>query len=391
MTLALARSLLSSGVVSRDAVARALLVSMETDTSFVRALLATRAVDERGLARQLAHGEVPFQPQVVAPSALRSRLPRGLCERLLAVPVQRDPTTGVIDVAVVDPDDLHPLREVAYWLDAPVRMVRTSLAAFEAAMGREETSTRTSMRALAPPMSARRVEASSANEEVFDAAAASSGGHAQTVDPAAEAVFALTRKKKPTSPAEDAKAFEPARVTERGPFGPTPSSSPPAVPDARQIMDRILDAHDRDAVLELVVEGIRTVARGVAVFANKREGIVGWTCTPDFADRASLRALSISAGPVPAGSTTVLSEAMTHPDARLVRIPRDAAHAPLLALMKSPPSAEVAVAALRVQGKAIAIILADDLRDTQVALRRIEDIAGVAAQALRRLVRERRK
>ncbi|MDP9150715.1 MAG: hypothetical protein M3O36_12355 [Myxococcota bacterium] len=398
MTVVLARSLLAAGVVSRDALAQALLVSMESGTSLVRALLATRAVDARALERQLAQGQVPFWPQVTARPSFRSRLPRGLCERLLAVPVQRDPTTGVIDVAVVDPDDPHPLREVAYWLKQPVRMVRTSLAAFEAAIGREETSTPASMRALAPPMSARPPKASAPDTETILAAVASPRPSAPIVaaplpafDGMAEPVIALTRKKRNTSQAKDTYAVEPAHVTERGPFGAAMSAVPPALADTRAIMDRILDARDRDSVLELVVEGIRTVAGRVAVFANRREGIVGWTCTPEFADRASLRALSLPTGSAPGAATTVLSGAMTHQDARLVRVPRDAVHGPLLALMKAPPLADVAVAALRVEGKAIGVILADDLWDTEVTLRRIEDIARAAAQTLGRLLRERRK
>jgi hypothetical protein len=77
--------------------------------------------------------------------------------------------------------------------------------------------------------------------------------------------------------------------------------------------------------------------------------------------------------------------------ARLIRIPKDAAHAPLLSVMSTTPSVEVALVSVRVEGKAVALVLADELGDTLVATRRMEDLARVAGEAFGRLLRERRK
>ena len=77
--------------------------------------------------------------------------------------------------------------------------------------------------------------------------------------------------------------------------------------------------------------------------------------------------------------------------ARLIRIPKDAAHAPLLSAMKAAPSAEVALVSVRVEGKAVALVLADELGDTLFATRRMEELARVAGEAFGRLLRERRK
>src|SRR5271170_293013 len=136
MTFALARSLLLADAVTPDALAQALLVAATRGTSLVRALLATRAIDPLRLEQQLERGDAPYMRHVAPVMALVQHLPPGLCERLLALPVRRDPRTGTIDVAVVDARDPHPVEEVAHWLKAPVRMVRTSMASMDGALRR---------------------------------------------------------------------------------------------------------------------------------------------------------------------------------------------------------------------------------------------------------------
>src|SRR3984957_5056448 len=153
MSFALARSLLLADAVTPDALAQALLVCATRGTSLVRALLATRAIDAPRLEQQLERGDAPTMRHVAPVMALVQQLPPGLCERLLALPVRRDPRTGTIDVAVVDARDAHPVEEIAYWLRAPVRMVRTSLAAMDAALRKiHEKPTEPGPRSLAPPI-----------------------------------------------------------------------------------------------------------------------------------------------------------------------------------------------------------------------------------------------
>ena len=152
------------------------------------------------------------------------------------------------------------------------------------------------------------------------------------------------------------------------------------------ILDAIRNASDRDSILELLVAGTRSVARKIAVLALRRDALVGWTCSPELGDRSALRAVRISPG-----MSDVLSDALAGDTARLARIPKDAAHAPLLAALKTPLSGEVALVAVRVEGKPVALLLADELGDTLVATRRMEELAHTAGEALGRLLRERRK
>ena len=52
---------------------------------------------------------------------------------------------------------------------------------------------------------------------------------------------------------------------------------------------------------------------------------------------------------------------------------------------------EVALVAVRVEGKAVALVLADELGDTFVATRRMEDLSATAGEALGHMLREKRK
>src|SRR5262249_24762683 len=75
-------------------------------------------------------------------------------------------------------------------------------------------------------------------------------------------------------------------------------SSPPEQPLLPEaVLERIRAAEDRDAILELVVEAVRSVAPRVAVFAVRKDSLIGWTCSPAMADRSELRAARFTPGP----------------------------------------------------------------------------------------------
>jgi len=422
VTFALARSLLLADAVTPDAMAQALLLSATRGTSLVRALLATRAIDPMRLEHHLDRGEAPYMRHVAPVPSLVQHLPPGLCERLLALPVRRDPRTGTIDVAVVDARDPHAAEEIAFWLRAPVRMVRTSLASMEAALRRvqappEDDGVRplaapiwvpapqaTAVRAVAetpiygvPAFDPTRVDDPGLGEAGY-AVDDESPTEVSGFPAAANIPIALTRK-----------SLAPVAVFELGPpviekdprfegepvldLRRTKSSAPPIganapVPpfeDLGPVLQAMRTADDRDGILDLVVAGVRTAARRVGVLAVRRELLVGWECSPELADRATFRAARLP----PDG--TVFVDVLAGEGARLVRIPKDATHAPLLAAMRVPPLGEVAMAAVRVEGKPVALVLADEMGDTLVVTRRMEDLAQAAGDALARLLRERRR
>lgn len=436
MAFALARSLLLADAVTPEALADALLLSATRGTSLVRALLAIHAIDPVRLEQQLERGEAPTMRHVAPVMGLVQHLPPGLCERLLALPVRRDPRTGTIDVAVVDARDPHPVEEIAHWLKAPVRMVRTSLASMDAALRRIHARHEVGVRSLAapiwvpaakePPVDLSKTPAygsPAVDESQLDDLDDSSP--TDVVDfPVADPniPFALTRKSlapisivelgepvierdAQTDPVLDLRRRKPGGGPPSIPDGlpapapapappPRVSSSPAIAPnapsppfaDVTAILDAIRDANDRDSILELLVAGTRTVARKVAVLAVKRDSLVGWTCSPELADRSIFRAARVAVA-----LSSVLSDALAAESARLARIPKDAAHAPLIAVMKTPPAGEVALVSVRVEGKPVAVLVADELGDTRAATGRMQELADTAGEALARLLREKRK
>jgi hypothetical protein len=200
--------------------------------------------------------------------------------------------------------------------------------------------------------------------------------------------FELTRRASTAPPPPPPDPFD-EPVTQRGPFGPLAvgASDPTEGALARiaPIFDQLRHARDRDSIMDLVVVALQTVDARVAVFAVKREALVGWACSPGFADRAALRAVRLHA------TGTVLGAAIGHDRAHIVRIPQDAAHAPLWAAMRAPPSTGVALAAVHVDGRAAAVLIATELLHRELALRRLDETARVAGEAITELLRARRR
>jgi hypothetical protein len=446
VTFALARSLLLADAVTPAALAEALFLSATRGTSLVRTLLAARAIDTLRLEQVLERGEAPYMRHISPVSTLVDRLPPGVCDRLLAIPVRIDPRTGTVDVAVVDARDPHPAEELSYWLKAPVRVVRTSIATMEAALLRivarveAEPEPELGMRALAPPIwtpapgpiPSSLFRTPMYGSTAFDAAAA-------TLEPPtedADIAFPLTRrhlagqriinlgapaveaieKPRARSPAGRAEADpildlkrrktsalsaplpdrdEPPPPTARGPFPSEPAQalsatarSPSAAsPDALgAVVGRMAETQDRDEILDLLVAGTRAVARRAGVFAVRRDALTGWTCSRDLAERHALRSVRLT-NALP----TVLHRAFERNGPTLTTLPIDAAHAPLVSVMRSPPSGQVVVAAVMAEGKPVAVVFADGVGEPTPALERIGVLARAAGEALGRLLRERRE
>ncbi|MFO0739160.1 MAG: hypothetical protein U0270_24900 [Labilithrix sp.] len=149
------------------------------------------------------------------------------------------------------------------------------------------------------------------------------------------------------------------------------------------VVAALKQAGSRDEVLELVLTGARLVATKVALFVVKKGGYLGWMCTPEFADRSSLQTVL-----VPLEETSVFDRAIRE-DVYLGPIRYDEVHAPLLRIMRNP-TRDVAVVPIRVSGRTAVIIVADELGDTMIGTRRLEELARAAGDAFGRIVRTRR-
>ena len=153
--------------------------------------------------------------------------------------------------------------------------------------------------------------------------------------------------------------------------------------DIGGVLAALRGAASRDEVLDLVLTGARIVALKIALFVVKRGGYLGWACTPEFAERSSLQAIL-----VPLESASVFDEAVRE-GLYLGPIRHDEIHASLLHVMKGA-SRDVAVVPIRVSGKTAVVLLADELGDTMIATRRLEELAHAAGEAFARIVRLRR-
>lgn len=158
-------------------------------------------------------------------------------------------------------------------------------------------------------------------------------------------------------------------------------SFPP--PDPAHVVAALKTAPDRDAILGYVLAGGRVVARRVALFVAKKGSFVGWSCTPEFGDEAALTALS-----VPQDAPTVLNWASN--EGTYLGPLDPSSHGPLLAVM-GEASRDVASVPIRVSGRTAMVIVADDLGDTMIGTKRLEEIARAAGDALLRVMRTAKK
>ncbi len=127
VTVELVRRLLGAGAPVL-ALESALVAEASGNGPFVCSLLdrfpELTPLVERELAR-VDSAEI----HLVRPDAeLIAQLPRGLCQRLLAVPVHRDVASGRVDVAAADTLGPHVASELSFHLQAPVRVLRAALA-----------------------------------------------------------------------------------------------------------------------------------------------------------------------------------------------------------------------------------------------------------------------
>ncbi len=424
----LAKAMMFEEVAPPEAVAQALFVAVTRGVPLVRAFADTGAVSADALGRYLARADVPFLRQVVPVPELVDALPEGLCARLLAVPVRRDPRTGTVDIVVADPGDPHPAQEIAFHLAAPVRVVRAHAAAIEDALARHRS------RSVPPPSAtehgtrgrldqeraydSRRPAAPNASKvqdapharqrntppwgTPFHSALAGSvvsepprsGLGSEIPIPLTRKTFAATAggtQRPPPLP-------EPAVVA--GFSGSPPLSAAPSEPtsslgeyaafaphltfaDVSTITAALRSAGSRDEVLELLLTGARTLAFRVAVFVVKRGDYMGWACSPEFGERRALQSLAI-----PMNTGTIFDRAVLD-GLYLGSIPYDDRHAGLLGTMRSA-SRDVAVVPVRVSGKAAVILFADELGDTMTSTRRLEELARAAGDAFAQILRMRR-
>ena len=158
MSIELGRRLIASGAVHPTEIEAGFHRQLVAGIPFVRAILELGHMTEEALEQELAASPAPFLGTIVPLPALVDELPALMCRRLMAVPVRRDPRTGLIDVAAVDPFDSQIPLEFSYHLKSEIRILRGSLVAIEQALARmdrgEYSASVILRKSLQPPVAA---------------------------------------------------------------------------------------------------------------------------------------------------------------------------------------------------------------------------------------------
>ena len=390
MTFALARSLLLADAVTPDALAAG--APRRGDARDVaRARAPGDPRDRRPCASSSSStaGDAPYMRHVAPVMALVQHLPPGLCERLLALPVRRDPRTGTVDVAVVDARDPHPVEEIGPLAPgAGPDGAHLDRRRWTPRSGASTRSPRTGCAPLAapiwvpPPRPARPQDLSKTpayGSPVFDETrlvdptddSQPHRRHRLPAWPIRTSPSPCTRKslapiasssserrpsalaepepidlrERPHRPAEAAARAEPVLdLRRRKSSGAHPARTPPRLPSptSATVLDAIRDATDRDAILELLVAGTRTVARKVAVLAVRRDALVGLDVLAR-ARRPRRRCARRASSPAMSDVLTRRS-GLRHARARCAS-PRTRRTRRCSPLMEPTPSAEVALVA----------------------------------------------
>jgi hypothetical protein len=159
------------------------------------------------------------------------------------------------------------------------------------------------------------------------------------------------------------------------------AESPPPLraPDGSAVLESLRRVSNRDEVVRLALRGLHLIAPRFGVFAVKRDGFHGWACNVELGDQDEFRRVRI-----PLDQPSVLATAAAT-SLYLGPIPSTPAHAPLLVLM-GRASFDVAAIAVRVGGRPALVLLADDLEDTLLGTRFLDELGRAIGDALSRLL-----
>jgi hypothetical protein len=395
VTVELARRLIESGVPLADIEAALLLVA-------VRGLPLSEALAERDpglltrIDQELQRSDLPSVLTVRASPELHARLPSGMCERLLAVPVHVDPRTGRVDVAAVEPLDPHLAQEFGFHLDQPIRILQASRDAVKGALERLQHRTRVSV--LPPgrneaalgsdaPIPLVKVEAAAGSDAPIPLVRRSMlPGRAPSVVPGRRSVppgavpeaqgVGMSWRSKP--PPVDLVAGVSAAVpsTER-------ESLPPPSVVARSTREALEEATTPDGVLEALRDGLAPAA--TIVFAVKNASFDGRVASPAIEQRLPAKQISLLSHQPSVLETAVKSGFYLGP------IPNTPNHRELRDALPQDGSGEVYVTVITVNDRASLIWLIAGFEQSLDLTRRADEIALVAGRALTRILRNRKR
>ncbi|MBX3181019.1 MAG: hypothetical protein KIT72_15950 [Polyangiaceae bacterium] len=385
MSVDLARRLIRIGKVPSVAVERALWRWVNQGEPFLKVLTESQPEVSQLLERVAERASIPLVRRVVAHPGLVEELPRGLCERLLVVPLRRDPQSGSVDVAAADPLDPHLARELGFHLGGPVRLLRAevpelvlALGAIEQAVGRDDTDRDATRGAPHEPGARAR--------HAFDSVPASERTPAfgtPVVRPD-KVILPVHRSPRASDPPRSQEPSEPAIPLVRRAHEAAPPA--PNLAEVEEQADQLASAElaiasSADRVVQVLVDVLETVSHVAVVLTSRGSEFVGRAGTQGV-DPELLREVRI-----PADTPSVL---LTACDVGyyLGELPTTEAHAALGRALAEP--GEVLVQPVRVGGRAALVVVCSVGMDSARVTRRVEELSQRAGAALERILLERK-
>ncbi|MDF3065888.1 MAG: uncharacterized protein K0R38_1489 [Polyangiaceae bacterium] len=397
MTVELARRLIESGVPLAD-IEAALLRVVTQGVTLPEALAHREPALLVRVEQELARSELPSVLTVRVSPELYSRLPEGMCRRLLAVPVHVDPRTGRVDVAAVEPLDPHLVQEFSFHLEQPVRVL---LASHEAVKGALDRLQRGAKLSVLPPRTAPGSEAPIPLLKLDNGASSDAPIPLvrRSLLPVRAPSFAPKPRSRPPSgaiPAKDgvalswrskpppldlvAGAEEERRAAEASQASGPPSSPVPASPTTRELLE---EATSPERVLDLLRDCLAPAAS--IVFTVKNASFDGRVGSPSVEARADVKKLSLLSHQPSVLETAIkagfyLGPVPNTPNHRELRdaLPPDAAH-------------EVYVTVVTVSDRPSLVWLLAGFEQSLDLTRRADEMALVAGRALGRILRQRKR
>jgi hypothetical protein len=357
VTIELAQRLLHGGAPAAS-IEAALVAHAQQGKAFVSALLECSPELSELVERELSR--VPdgtLEVHLVRPSReLGELLPRGLCERLLAVPLRRDAEGGV-DVAAVDVSDPHVSQEFGFHLQAPVRLWRAELSSLRAALASLPPAPAADRESQAPSLVAPVENSFPSRVPTLRPARSSNPPIPLIRHPGPHPVFSL---KRPRVHGSDG-SFQFARTLD-------------------QALAGLSNADSADAVADAIVNGCEPA--DALVLAVHREM---------FEARAAGGSLAGQQAPlgIPSGHGSLLDQALKF-GSYLGPVAPTAEHAELRARLGETVG-EVYALPIQVMGRPVLMLLTGRHGPSLEATRRANRLGEAAEQSLERIVRLRRR
>ncbi len=297
------------------------------------------------LERALDRADFPAVHSVRPLTDLVRSLPHGMCERLLALPIHRDPHGDRIDVASVDVLDGHVASEFSFHLRAPVRILRASFTELSSALrGLQETG-------IFLP-------------ELSDADIVEPPEPDPDDDFGAEPVLSLGRPKPFLAVAPEL-------------------AGPPWAMEFEAAIAALDSAESPEQVVASMCEGLRPVR--ALVFAVRNTAFEVRAGSPALGHAAELRTLR-----VPSGNGSLL-DATARVGFYFGPLAQLAALTELEGRWGVPPGSDCYARAVNVSERPSLIVLMAGFSESTEATRRADVLARNAGNALERIVRARKK